>query len=97
MPVLMTPNEALISGLLGCLGGIARSITGLIKAKITKRRIFWKYWLVTTAIAGIVGTSMGILLGFDWRLSILAGYAGIDLIEGIYKIFKGQKIVVRTG
>ena len=35
---------------------------------------------------------IGIIFDFDPRLSLLAGYAGTDIIEGIYKSFSVQKV-----
>ena len=31
---------------------------------------------------------------FDKRLSLLAGYAGTDILEGIYRSFKTEKVLV---
>jgi len=87
-------NMFLLAGVLGGVGGIARSAVGLTKAIAAKRKIVWDYWLVTAGIAVVIGIFTGTLFNFDMRLSLLAGYAGTDIIEGIYKSFKVQKIIV---
>lgn len=45
-------------------------------------------------IALIIGIFVGIIFNFDPRLSLLAGYAGTDILEGIYKSFAVQKVYV---
>ena len=42
----------------------------------------------------IIGVFTGIVFNFDPRLSLLAGYAGTDILEGIYKSFKTEKVMV---
>jgi hypothetical protein len=34
----------------------------------------------------IVGQMAGLIANADWRISLLAGYAGSDFIENIYKL-----------
>jgi len=36
-----------------------------------------------------------VIFDFDYRLSLLAGYAGTDILEGVYKSFKVSKVYVR--
>jgi hypothetical protein len=91
-------NEALAvvmtSGLLGLIGGMVRGFIGMFKALAVKRKIIWGYWLITAIISGLIGVLLGIVFSFDYRLSVLAGYAGTDILEGIYKSFKTEKVVV---
>ena len=42
----------------------------------------------------IIGVFTGIVFNFDPRLSLLAGDAGTDILEGIYKSFKTEKVMV---
>ena len=46
------------------------------------------------ALLGGVGVFTGSIFNFDPRLSLLAGYAGTDILEGIYKSFAVQKVYV---
>lgn len=83
------------AGLLGGVGGLTRGVIGLLKAMSLKRKILWGYYLITVVIAIIIGVFVGIVFDFDPRLSLLAGYAGTDILEGIYKSFQVQKVYVR--
>lgn len=85
----------LFAGILGGIGGLTRGVVGLLKALSLKRRILWNYYGITVAIAIIIGIFVGIIFDFDPRLSLLAGYAGTDILEGIYKSFKVSKVYVR--
>ena len=79
----------------GFLGGIIRGLVGFVKNKTIEEANHFKpqYFLTTIAISGIVGAAAGILANTEWQVSFLAGYAGIDFIESIYKIKFGQKII----
>ncbi len=81
-------DPMIIAGSLGAIGGITRGLVGLFKALTLKKRIIWAYWGITVGIALVIGVFTGIVFNFDPRLSLLAGYAGTDIIEGIYKSFK---------
>ena len=83
------------AGLLGGIGGLTRGVVGLLKALSLRRRILWAYYAITVVIAVIIGIFVGIIFDFDPRLSLLAGYAGTDILEGIYKSFKVQKVYIK--
>ncbi|MBU4086601.1 MAG: hypothetical protein KKB21_03430 [Nanoarchaeota archaeon] len=89
-------NEILIAAVLGGVGGLTRGVVGLLKALSLRRRIIWTYYFITVLVAMIVGIFTGIIFNFDSRLSLLAGYAGTDILEGIYKSFKVEKVYVQT-
>lgn len=80
------------AALLGGIGGLTRGVVGLLKALSLRRRIIWSYYLITVLTAVIIGVFVGIVFHFDPRLSLLSGYAGTDILEGIYKSFAVQKI-----
>jgi len=83
------------AGLLGGIGGLTRGVVGLLKALSIKRRILWGYYAITVAVALVIGIFVGIVFNFDPRLSLLAGYAGTDILEGIYKSFNVSKVYVK--
>ncbi len=83
------------AGLLGGIGGLTRGVVGLLKALSLRRKILWPYYLITVLIAVIIGVFVGIIFDFDPRLSLLAGYAGTDILEGIYKSFNVQKVYIK--
>ena len=89
-------NEIVYPALLGGVGGLTRGIVGLLKALSLRRRILWGYYAITVLVAAIIGVFVGIVFNFDYRLSLLAGYAGTDILEGIYKSFAVQKVYVES-
>jgi hypothetical protein len=85
-------NIIISAAILGGIGGLTRGIVGLLKAMSKKEKLIFNYWLITIIAAVIVGVFVGVLFDYDYRLSLLAGYAGTDVLESIYKSFKIQKI-----
>ena len=85
-------NELLISAGFGIIGAIVRVLIVSLQTIQLKKKIrysgFWIYTLVVLA----VGAFSGIILSYGKTISFLAGYAGLDLIEGYYKGFKKKKI-----
>ena len=88
-------DGVMLAGLLGGIGGLTRGVVGLLKALSLRRRIIWTYYLITVLVAVIIGIFVGIIFDFDPRLSLLAGYAGTDILEGLYKSFKVEKVYVK--
>jgi len=84
-----------LAALLGGVGGLTRGFIGLLKALSLRRRVIWAYYAITVVIAVVIGIFVGIVFDFDPRLSLLAGYAGTDILEGIYKSFNVQKVYVK--
>ena len=90
-----TWSTLVLPGMLGGIGGLTRGIIGLLKALSLRRRIMWGYYVITVVVAIIIGVFVGLIFNFDWRLALLAGYAGTDILEGIYKSFAVQKVYVK--
>jgi len=88
-------DTLMLSALLGGIGGLTRGFVGLMKAMSLKRKILWGYYAITVLIAVVLGIFTGIIFSFDYRLSLLAGYAGTDILEGIYKSFAVSKVYVK--
>ncbi|MBU2577932.1 hypothetical protein KKA69_03820 [Patescibacteria group bacterium] len=78
----------LIYILAGFSGGIIRGLVGFVKNKTIEKADHFKpsYFVVTILISGIVGMAAGALADTEWQVSFLAGYAGTDFIENLYKI-----------
>lgn len=78
----------------GFAGGIIRGLVGFVKNKVIEKADHFKpqYFLITILISGIVGAAAGALADTEWQVSFLAGYAGTDFIESLYKIKLSQKI-----
>jgi len=81
-------EKYLIYILAGFLGGIVRGLVGFTKSKTLEKINHFKpsYFMLTILIAGIVGAAAGVLADTEWQVSFLAGYAGTDFIENLYKI-----------
>ena len=84
------------AGLLGGVGGLTRGVVGLLKALSMRRKILWGYYLITVLVSIVIGVFVGVIFDFDPRLSLLAGYAGTDILEGIYKSFAVQKVYITS-
>jgi hypothetical protein len=68
-------------------GGLVRSIVGMLKNKVfTKNKFGTIKFLTTIIISLFIGAFCALLTIDDYRIVLLAGYAGTDLIQGIYKI-----------
>lgn len=75
--------------LAGGMGGLVRGIVGVTKAQTFNPDTFkfqWKYFAITIVVSMIVGQFAGVVFNGDWRASLLAGYAGSDFIESMYKL-----------
>ncbi len=85
-------EKFLIYILAGFTGGIIRGLVGFVKNKTLEKANHFKpqYFLITVLISGIVGGAAGALADTEWQVSFLAGYAGTDFIENLYKIKLGQ-------
>jgi hypothetical protein len=88
-------NTLVLPATLGGVGGLTRGFIGLLKAMSLRRKILWNYYAITVVIAVIIGIFVGIVFNFDYRLSLLAGYAGTDILEGIYKSFQVSKMYAK--
>jgi len=81
-------EKYLIYILAGFFGGIIRGLVGFVKNKTIEKADHFKpsYFVVTILISGVVGAAAGALADTEWQVSFLAGYAGTDFIENLYKI-----------
>lgn len=72
----------------GLIGGLIRGLVGILKQtqKPEEFKIHWKYFGLTMLVSGIVGIVSGIIADGDWRISLLAGYAGTDFLESLYRL-----------
>jgi len=63
-----------------------RGLVGISKSKtIDKKPFRWKYLTFTLLVAMLVGTVTGIFASQTWKIAFLAGYAGTDFLEGLYR------------
>jgi hypothetical protein len=78
---------------LGSLGGAARAFVGLLKAMRRHEEIHWGYTAFTIIASAVIGGAAGVLFDSDPKVSVIAGYVGLDLLESIYKITFGKSPV----
>lgn len=87
----MDPNFSLATFqfLAGGGGGLVRGLVGIYKsysANPTAFKFDGKYFAFSLGISMITGQLSGVVFNSDWRSSLLAGYAGSDLLDSLYKI-----------
>lgn len=89
----MNEGNILIFLLSGLFGGVLRGLVGIAKSKSIEKGQFIPLYLgVTLGVSALVGLVAGILADKTWEISFLAGYAGTDFLEGLYKLRFGQFI-----
>lgn len=83
--------ELLPSLFFGLVGGLVRASVGLLKLKKLRTEPFKVSYLISTLIgSAVIGLFAGLVIATDFKLSLLAGYAGTDFIEGICKLKMGK-------
>jgi len=86
-------NEILMAAGFGIMGALVRVLVSSLKAAQVKgRKISHSGFGIYAVTVLAVGAFSGIILSYGKVLSFLAGYAGLDLIDGYYKVFKKKKI-----
>jgi len=78
----------------GLFGGLLRGLLGIAKSLITKKEeaINYGYFFLSLAISMVVGVIAASLWPEgDFRIALLAGYAGSDFLEGLFKLKFKQK------
>ena len=87
-------DQILLSSILfGIIGGLVRGIVGITKYMEQNRKnqaIDPKRIIFSLAVAGLVGGITGALIENDHSFAFLAGYAGTDFLESLYKIRRVQ-------
>lgn len=73
----------------GMGGGLLRALVGLVKSQSFQQKN-WEYkpfyFWTTVFTATVIGMISGLLVETSWKLAFLAGYAGSDFLESIYKL-----------
>lgn len=82
--------ESIVPVILGGLfGGLLRGLLGVAKTLITKKEesINYGYFFLSLAVSMVVGVIAASLWPEgDFRIALLAGYAGADFLEGLFKL-----------
>ena len=89
-------ENSLLFLLSGLLGGVLRGFVGIAKSKMIKKGKFEPTYLgVTLGVSALVGMAAGLLADGAWEVAFLAGYAGTDFIENLYKLRLSQFIKLK--
>ncbi len=80
--------ELMAAALFGLLGGIIRAVVGILKHyRADKKTKLRPYYLISTLIiSAAIGLVASVALSTNYIINLVAGYAGIDLLEGLLKI-----------
>ena len=73
----------------GVFGGLLRGLLGISKNLIGKKEeaINYNYFFLSLAVSMVIGLIAASLWPEgDFRIALLAGYAGSDFLEGLFKI-----------
>ena len=72
----------------GLLGGALRGTVGIAKSLILKKDedINYGWFFVSICVAVAVGIIAALFMEGDFRIALLAGYAGSDLLESLVKL-----------
>ncbi len=80
----------------GFLGGLLRGLVGIVKHIRTspsrKKKLRRDYMLVTLLTSGGMGLVAGLFIADDVKFAFLAGYAGSDFLESLFKIKMKKKV-----
>jgi Na+/H+ antiporter NhaC len=92
LPTLTAESVATMV-LVGAIGGAVRSLVGILKYMQQNKedqKLRVGYLLFSIFVSAVIGGFAGALSEGNWKIAGLAGYAGPDFIEGLYKIKKSQ-------
>lgn len=89
-------KEILIGAGFGIVGALVRVLVVSLQISQLRKKISFVGLEIYILTVLAVGAFSGIVLSYGEVLSFLAGYAGLDLIEGYYKVFKVKKIIVKA-
>ena len=73
--------------LAGFTGGVVRGLVGFVKHQYSYKNVGFNlpYFLVMMFLSGIIGMTAGSLIMRNVFFALVAGYAGGDFIENVYK------------
>ena len=82
----------------GLFGGVLRGLLGISKTLVTKKEesINYPWFFLNITVAAVIGLLAATMMGGDFRVALLAGYAGSDLLEGLFKLKFKEKFETIT-
>lgn len=91
----LTTNTLAISAAFGIMGGLVRASIDFAKFSFEikrKQKLELRGLLFCYLSLILIGAFMGVVLNFNWALSILGGYAAQDILDVLYKSVNKIKI-----
>lgn len=72
----------------GLIGGTLRGVMGIAKTLVVKKESSINYgWLTTMILVSVaIGVIAASFMGGGFEVALLAGYAGSDLLESLFKL-----------
>lgn len=72
----------------GLIGGALRGVIGISKTLVTKKedKINYGWFFVSICVAMAIGVIAATFMGGGLQVALLAGYAGSDLLESLFKL-----------
>lgn len=85
-------DQLLLILIAGFGGGIVRGLTGFVKHQYSYKNVKFNlpYFLLMMFLSGLIGLLTAAVVDGQPALAFVAGYAGGDFIENLYKIAKGK-------
>lgn len=88
-------NKLAVSASFGIFGGILRAVVDFSKFSAIKtkgQKIYSRGVMFYALSMVLIGAFMGLILDFNWALSVLGGYAGQDVLDILYKSLDKIKV-----
>ncbi len=79
-------EEVYMSIVFGAFGGFVRALLGVLKALEKGKSVRYRYFTLTLLTGILSGVVAGSLVSGP-QFAFIAGYAGSDFLEGLYKGF----------
>ena len=83
-------NDLVLYVLCGFLGGLVRCSVGVIKSAKSRKGFSSPYAIVTLLGSGVIGAFVALTLFSDYKMALLAGYCGMDILENAMKLLVPQ-------
>jgi len=74
--------------LAGLTGGVIRGLTGYMKYSLSYKDVKFNptYFAFVVIISGLIGLVVGYAFDGSFTIALVAGYAGGDFLENVYKM-----------
>ena len=84
--------------LAGLTGGVIRGLTGYIKYSLSYKNVKFNplYFSFIIILSGLIGLVVGYAFDTSFVIALVAGYAGGDFLENMYKILTKQPNVLKN-